>query len=273
MRCFGSALARRGLPRQLAAGQRGFTLLELTIAMVFVALLVSGIALSISTGLNVWRRSLEAAELNQEARAVMALLSRDIRGAYLGLDRMNGWFIAAPSAESEGGMDRLEVCTESSAPTRLALLPEELRQQWSMGPHAPVSDYVLVRYEMQTAESDYRPARRPGALSPAPPLGQDAKPARSGVLPHGLYRTTWVAPLDPAEMSEQIALGPARTELISTSVVGLRFRCYGGQEWSSAWHTTLQDRRLPGAVAVELTLLDARGYEHDFQTMVPIAAR
>ncbi len=222
--------------------------------MVFVALLVSGIGLSISTCLNVWRRSLETAELNQEARAVMALLSRDIRGAYLGLDRTNGWFIAAPPAESGGGVDTLEVCTESSAPTRLALLPEELRQRWSMGPHAPVSDYVMVRYEMPTASSAYPPGGGQGA-------------------PEGLYRTTWVPPLDRGKLSEQIELGPARTELISTAVAGLRFRCYDGVGWSDTWQTTREDRRLPAAVAVELTLRDARGHEHVFQTMVPIAAR
>jgi len=238
---------RAGVPTPaVRARQQGFTLLELTIAMAFVALLASGITLSLSTCLNVWQRSLEAADLNQEARAVMALLSRDLRGSYLGLDRMAGWFIGRPAAPSESSADTLELCTESSGPVRAALLPEEMRREWRPETHAPVSDYVVVRY--------HREAAREGA-------------------PAGLYRTTWVVPPALPRASEQWQLGPARAELISTAVVAMRFQYFDGQEWLDAWETTAQDRRLPWAVAVELTLCDARGHDHVYQTLVAIPTR
>lgn len=239
MRPFSPQLYSRG-------ASRGFTLLELTIAMTFVVVLVSGITLSISTCLKVWQRSQETAELNQEARAILEVLSRDVRGSYLGLNRRAGYFLGGRPQEAElegAGEDVLEFTTESSAMTRAALLPAEERTDdvQELGP--PVTDFVAVRYEMRS----------------------DVDTALDG-----LYRTTWVAPIAEwldAQPSESDAVS---FELISDSVVGFTVAYYDGESWLQDWATTEENLRLPAAVAVELTLLDARENEHVYQSIIQV---
>ena len=240
---------RFGCPRRYSEGergQRGFTLLELTIAMTFVALVATGIAVSISTCLKVWRSSLEAAELSQEARAVMQMLSRDIRGAHVGLARDAGYFWGTPAEETGTSIDTLELCTESSAPSRLALLPEEVRGEWDQAARPPLSDYVGVRYEERAVEGDE---------------------------PAGLYRIAYVVPGADPDLPEELGLEPTSTELVSTTVVALSFQYLDGEEWTESWETNLEDTRLPRAVAIELTLRDERERDHAYQTIVPVAAR
>jgi prepilin-type N-terminal cleavage/methylation domain-containing protein len=231
-----------------ADASRGFTLLELTIAMTFVAVLVSGITLSISTCLKVWQRAQETAELNQDARAILEVLSRDVRGAYLGMYRRAGYFLGgAPEDEdpltSRG--DLMEFTTESSAITQAALLPEEERAEdlQEIGP--PVTDFVAVRYELR----------------------RDTGTSRGG-----LYRVTWVAPI--AEwLEEQPAESTAvSVELISESVVDLTLRYFDGEAWAEDWTTAEGNLQLPGAVAVELTLLDLRDNEHVYQSIISISS-
>jgi hypothetical protein len=218
--------------------------------MTFVAVLAGGITLSISTCLNVWRGSQETAELNQEARAIHEVLARDIRGAYLGLNKTAGYLIGGPVEPGEGANDLLELCTESSAMAQAALLPEEAQQQWAEAFHPPVTDYVAVRYEVvRGSERDQS----------------------------GLYRTTWVAPREDwvyAERVERTALG---SELISESVVGLRFRYFDGAAWQVEWVSwpegPMGPGRLPAAVSIEVTVRDSRGEDHVYRSIVEIPAR
>jgi len=240
---------RFGCPRRYSErerNRRGFTLLELTIAMTFVALVATGIAVSISTCLKVWQRSLAAAELNQEARAVMQMLSRDIRGAHVGLRRDAGYFWGTPAGSSGSSIDTLELCTESSAPSRAALLPDEVRGEWDQAARPPLSDYVGVRYEERAADGDE---------------------------PAGLYRMAYVVPGADPDLPDELGLEPTSTELVSRSVVGLRFEYLDGEEWTGSWETNPEDTRLPRAVAIELTLRDERERDHAYQTIVPIATR
>ncbi len=230
----------------------GFTLLELTIAMTFVAVLVGGIALSISTCLNVWRKAQETAETNQEARAILELLARDVRGAYLGLHRTGGYFIGGSGANMDApGENRelLEFSTESSSMARAALLPEPAvpERLGELQPTGlPVTDFVAVRYEMRERTLD---------------------------APEGLYRFTWVAPAAEWLEQKRSVSEAVSAEMISPAVTGVRLRYFDGQGWLSSWMTTEDNLRLPGAVAMELRLLDARENEHVYRTVVPIASR
>ena len=217
---------------------RGFTLLELSIAMVFVGILVTGITLSISTCLKVWTRSEETSALNQEARASFEVLARDIRGAYLGLDRREGYFITGrdeTESYSSSGNVIAEFTTESSSLSRAVLLPEE---KWAeMVPELgdPLTDFVAVRYELREITDE------------GPP---------------GLYRLTWVAPqADWTEVAPVEEDAVAR-ELISSAVTELKLLYYDGEEWLSGWQTAEDSTELPVAVALELTLIDAEENEH-----------
>jgi len=230
-------------PRSSERGcQRGFTLLELTIAMTFVALLASGIVISISTCLNVWKRSAEAADLNQEARAVMEMISRDIHASYMGLGRDAGFFRGFPSQLGEAQIDSLEFTTESSDAWRVSLLPDELRSG-RQNSRPPVTDFVGVRYEWGG--------------------GQD--------MPEGFYRTTWVVPGGRAVGG--ISEGSPSSELVSRALTSLRFRYFDGTQWVASFDAYQGGFRPPFAVFAQLTLRDERGRDHGFQTIVPVAYR
>ena len=228
-------------PYSSARSRRGFTLLELAIAMTFVALLAGGIAISISTCLNVWRRSMEIADLNQEARAVIETISRDLRGAHLGLYRDAGFFIASQASVSESPFDRIALTTEGSGVSRAALLPDELRAA-PQEERPPISDFVGVAYHWAEGER--------GA-------------------PAGLYRTTWVVPL----ASQWQGITPVDSELLSSSLTRLDLRYFDGEEWLTDYDSRAEWNRLPAAVYLQFGLLDQRQKEHDFQTIIPIAAR
>jgi hypothetical protein len=213
--------------------------------MAFVALLAGGIVISISTCLTVWRHSEEASELNQEARAILGVLSRDIRGAYLGLYRNAGLFYGMPAGE-DGRGDTLELTTESSGAGRAALLPDELQEEWEQGLRPPVTDYVSVRYELLAA---------------------------SGEQPAGLYRTTMVVPVAEPAMGDRADVTETTRELISTGVTGLRFDYFDGEQWWDQWDSYLAGNRLPHAVALRFVLTDVRRHKHSYETIIPIAGR
>jgi hypothetical protein len=214
--------------------------------MTFVAILVGGITLSISTSLKVWERSKETADLNQEARAIIEVLSRDIRGAYLGIHRRGGYFLAGASGDQKATGPALEFTTESSAVTRAALRPPELQATPTEQTGPPATDFVAVRYELLEGRATSRP---------------------------GLYRTTWVAP-SANWLQEQPPMSDAvGVELISESVVGVRFRYYDDDKWVDSWATTPDKNRLPEAVAVQLRVLDARSNEHVYESVISVPTR
>jgi type II secretion system protein J len=223
--------------------RRGFTLLEVTIAMTFVALLVSGISLTISTSLKVWERATDTADLNQEARAVIEVLSRDIRGAYLGLQRQGGYLLAGAKQQQKALGPTLEFTTESSTIARAAFLPEALAGRSDQQARPPATDYVAVRYELLDQYQVERP---------------------------GLYRTTWLAPSADWLEEEPPMSDAVGVELISESVTGLRLRYWDGDKWRDDWATTLDNLRLPEAVAVQFRLLDARRNEHVYESVIPV---
>lgn len=225
--------------------RRGFTLLEVTIAMTFVALLAGGIVLSISTCLNVWKRCVAAADLNQEARAIFEIITRDLRGAHLGLYRNAGLFVAHPAPQGAAPFDGVQLCTESSSVARAALLPDRMRSV-PQRLRPPITDYVGVRYE-------YR----------APPRGG----------PGGLYRTSWVVPGGWIGLPQGAGPGPQRSELISRNMSKLVLRYYDGRKWTADYDAQRRDYQVPAAVSIRVSLRDEQQKEHEFQTAVAIASR
>jgi hypothetical protein len=257
------------------------------VALTFVALLAAGIVLSLTTALRVWRLTTEQNELNQESRAIMELLTRDLRGAFLGNSRDGGFFLGGVPESKRGvavtqypnqtPVDPLFFTTDSSSANEVSLLPEEVQQQWDQQEEPPTSDAMAVRWEWREAAT-----------------GQEAQAA-------GLYRTTAVilSPEPESFISEQTGelSGQVSSELISESVRGLRFRFYDGEQkqWVGYWDSRdpwdsqrpTQWRRVPQAVAIELTLLDpgaaaterARSVSnpsartHVFTTIVTLATR
>jgi prepilin-type N-terminal cleavage/methylation domain-containing protein len=256
-------------------GRRGFTLIELVVAMTFVALLASGIVISISTALNVWKRTAEANELNQEARAVIELLSRDLRCAYLGLDHQTGFFIGGAPQEGESPMDALYFTTQSTSAAELGLLPDDVLKDWDPQLDPPVTDLVGVRWEWHEGTAD---------------------------TPEGLYRVTSVMPqLEVPEDEETAVTGEVSSEFVSDAVEDLRFQYLDEGAWSTSWDSTgaafdiaqqvgeedtsPQVNHLPQAIAIEFVLRDpsvgenvprgrvSKDKQHTFRTVVTLPSR
>ncbi len=256
-------------------GRRGFTLIELVVAMTFVALLASGIVISISTALKVWKRAAEANELNQEARAVMELLSRDLRCAYLGWDRYRqaGFFMGgAPQEDNQVPLEALYFTTQSTSAAETGLLPDDVLKDWDPQQNPPVTDLVGVRWEWHEGTAD---------------------------APEGLYRVTSVMPqLEVPEDEKTAVTGEVSSELVSDAVEELKFQYLDDQSWSATWDSTggafetakkageqdtsPQVHRLPDAVAIEFVLRDpsqrenvprgrvSKDKQHTFRTVVTL---
>jgi len=217
--------------------------------MVFVAILVTGITLSISTCLKVWTRSEEISDLNQEVRACFEVLARDIRGAYLGLDRREGYFVTGGN-EVDGELSSTDVIaeftTESSSLSRAVLLPEDERVEMLPELGEPLTDFVAVRYELREASEE------------GPP---------------GLYRLTWVAPRASWTETPPVEEDAVARELISSAVTDLKLLYFDGEEWLGGWQTTEDNTALPMAVALELTVIDAEENEHVYESIIDVPAR
>jgi len=244
-----------GSRQKYSSRQRGFTLLELVIAMACVGLVAGGIALSITTCIKVWNRAGESAELQQEARALLEMISRDLRCLYLGLDQRTGYLMELGDVQVKGGskVDAFELSTHGYAPERFALLPDDIREEWNLTPRPPLTDYVAVRYQWEEETSDQ---------------------------PAGLYRVVSAVPFSGAaaeareeeETASDIAV--ISRQLISTSVSGLELSYYDATDeaWTDTWDSTVTPDHVLWAVWVKLTLKDARGRRHVFKTTVPISA-
>lgn len=91
-----------------------------------------------------------------------------------------------------------------------------------------------------------------------------AHPPVLGTSPHRLLRRE-------ATMIERRALDDARATAFLDDVASLELRFYDGREWRGVWDSEdPNSRRLPRAVAIELTLYDAAGDLHHFATAVDI---
>lgn len=228
--------------------------------MTFVGLLAAGIVITISTALRVWNRAMRMADLQQEARAVTGLLSRDIRGAYLGLPPdATGYFLGGVEQnemtdQAAAPIDTLELTTESSSLAEVALLPDQVREDWDQQVRPPVADLVGVRWEWRAAE---------------------------GRQLAGLYRVATVVPSPEPELNLDTGtpLGQVADELISTQVEELQFRYYDGEAWQESWDWLEAGNSLPLAVSIVLTLraeqvgAGRRVQEYTLRTVVPVAAR
>lgn len=110
----------------------GFTLLELTVAMVVVAILAAAVVSAFATGLQAWQKAQQQADSNQAGSAILEHISGGLRSASLGFRSRSGNF----SLRNDNGGPVLTF-------TCLATDPKQ----------AQVADFVEVKFRFDAAKS------------------------------------------------------------------------------------------------------------------------
>jgi len=204
--------------------RRGFTLVELMVSAVILALVTAGVATVMSTCLSAWRAGQARSDLAQEADAIVDTLARDLRGSFLG---SRGFFV------SDYGTDQgraLDFTTLSRRTLRLLYLIED-----DAAPAENLSDLAQVVYFTQAADQE------------------DA---------FALYRWEICPPWSEPLLEEE--RDPEQAQLLSDRVASLDFRFHDAEDPTEPvddWEALASSdgggqAALPVAVEISLALSD-----------------
>lgn len=286
---------RRSDRRGKAGSRCGFTLLELLIASALAATLLVGLWTMFSVYSSLFESGFTRVELSQAARALVQQLSDDLHHAIQdplpGVPQRTAGETAVRRFGLLGSADRLRIDvlqptaelpnlapvsdTEGIVRERAGpRIPElrtvyyEFRDPAAERPEEPTSDSFAAAGE---AEQGGRP-RVPGLVRreldfEVPPAESD-NAGRTFVgrsdLASGGSEADQGRPPEWIDLSEYFAEG---SDIWLPEVVGLSFRYFDGQSWSSSWNS-LDRKSLPVAVEVTLQLVardDLQAWLHSKQ--------
>jgi type II secretion system protein J len=191
--------------------RRGFTLLELVVAMVIFSIVVSAAYALFDASRSVTTRAEFRTQLFQSARAALQAVEEDLRGAVQGSTPFDTGFIGTGGGSEKEPQDKLEFLSVNRYTGASYDVNKIQDKVWG-------SDLSKVYYSIET----------------------DPKKT-----PHGLVRERPVelTPVNgPVPRDEDIAE-------VAQDVVFLHFRYYDGSDWLPTWDST-QTLKLPKAVEV-----------------------
>ena len=140
----------------MSSGERGFTLLEVLLAMTVLGVVVAMLALSLSGSMRVVEGTEREEELYSMAQAAMRRISEDLAAAFASQD---GPFVGENELENGHRLDRLRFCSLA----HLVFNPEQQRP----GP-------ALIGYRLEKEQGDERKFRLLRSDQPLLP-GQEAQ--------------------------------------------------------------------------------------------------
>lgn len=206
---------------------KGYTLVEMLVALVILGTLAGGLNLAFHTSLDANERAHQQVDTSQETRLVLNVIRADIEQAALTSDSDRSWFIGGDENDGTNDNDTLRLISRSR---RVPLNDVQEDAEWESAPHD--ADWSAVVYRLN-------------------PSGDDDTV--------GLYRREVTPPgEDPYETDDDEDPG----ECLSPSVVGLNFRYFDGTDWLDEWDSTSTDgneNALPRAVEVTLTFRPQAG--------------
>lgn len=219
--------------------RKGFTLLELLVAMAIFTVVISASYALFAATRGAARRAEFKAEMLQTARAALHALEDDLKGAVMSGSAFDTGMIATNGGSEKQPLDRIEFVTVSGNPVGLTVKnydrPEDLPER---------SDVVQVRYWIE----------------------EDLKRKA-----HGLVRERHfdLLPISTRSAREE------DVEEVAPEVVYLNLRFYD-TEWRDSWDTT-QTRKMPKAVEITVHVRGDWNDEEVFEVFtsrvyLPVAA-
>jgi len=193
--------------------RRGFTLLELVVAMVIFSIVVSAAYALFDASRSVSTRAEFRSQLFQTARAALQAVEDDLRGAVQGSTPFDTGFIGTSSGSEKEPMDRLEFLSVNRYTGASYDVNKITDKVWG-------SDLSKVYYWIE------------------PDLKK---------TPHGLVRER---PVELTPVSGPVHRDEDISE-VAQDVVHLHFRYFDGSEWLPTWDST-QTFKLPRAVEVTI---------------------
>lgn len=191
--------------------RRGFTLLELIVAMVIFTIVISAAYALFDAGRSVTTRAEFRTQLFQSARAALQTVENDLRGAVMMGTAFDTGFIGATGGSEKEPMDMLEFVS--------------------------VNRYTGAAYDINQPTDVVRGI---DASKIYYWIEQDAKKTA-----HGFVREQ---PLELTPVNGPVRRDESIVE-VAQDVVFLHFRYFDGSEWQTSWDST-QIRKLPKAVEV-----------------------
>ena len=224
---------------QIVRGAKGFTLIEVLVALVITALVLAMVYSSYSAVMRTRERVTNATDLDMTARLVLTRMSREIETAFL--------VKKAPDAPPESRYTLFKGSQNDIGRRPADKISFTCFAHTKRGVDAKESDQAIISYEVQELASD-----------------EDGRDREEPTL--GLIRREWRRIPPPGETQ---SAEPRPIPLVEDlQGFRLRFRDDEG-EWQESWDST--DLRtldqLPTAVEITLTLRDERGRDHDFVTV------
>lgn len=191
--------------------RRGFTLLELVVAMVIFSIVVSAVYALFDAGRSITSRAEFRSQLFQTARAALQAVEDDLRGAVLPSTQFDTGFIGTSGGSEKEPLDKLEFISVNRHTATTYDVNNVTDVVWGI-------DLSKVYYSVEP----------------------DVKRT-----PHGFVRERpkeLTPPNGPVHRDEDI-------KELSQDVVFVHFRYFDGNDWLATWDST-QTGNLPKAVEV-----------------------
>jgi prepilin-type N-terminal cleavage/methylation domain-containing protein len=211
--------AAKGFPQRLNAG---YTLIELLVALVLLAVISGGITMAFSTSLRAFGSVREQAGWADERRALVERLQADLRAVWLRPGSQTTWFLGL-DAENDASLasvpvqgDMLEFTT--ARPVSPDAVLEDLGPEGMAGPQGDVAQVV---WGLET--------------------GADG----------GLELVRWErTPPDPETslmvQQTETVVSPGTRTVISRRVTGIQLRYFDGIEWLDGWDSAGEEEAVGG---------------------------
>lgn len=218
--------------RPLPAG-RGFTLLEVIVALAIVGMIAVGLFASLSVAFKARQMATRNLSNIRQARIAMEMIGRDLQTALPPTGILAGAFMATPN-DAGFELDSLDFFN-TSAPGPLAMGAADVQR--------------VALLVMSADEASQQPAESEADVIDPRNTGTRLEPLTSSSTSGGQVLVRRVT----RRLMAQVTPEPSN-QIVVRNVRTFRVRLYDGSTWLDTWDSTTLDNMLPYAVEVTLEI-------------------